>query len=83
MARNRQDVDTGTGLHRQNGDFVRHMRSLRLTSEQLANRLGVSENTVSRWRTGKAKVPGPVSAYMRLLDSLAYAIASEDRVRGK
>lgn len=31
---------------------------------ELARRLKLHQNTVSKWMTGRAKVPGPVAAYV-------------------
>lgn len=33
----------------------------------LARQVHVSENSVSAWRTGSAKVPGPVRAYLEAM----------------
>lgn len=33
---------------------------------ELAKRLGVHKNTVSKWATGQTHLPGPVNAYLNL-----------------
>lgn len=37
-----------------------------MSAAELANRVAVSANTVSNWRTGKIKPPGAVMAYLKL-----------------
>lgn len=47
-------------------DFSALLRSTGHTSLWLAARLGVSPNTVSRWRKGKIDVPEYAVAYLAL-----------------
>lgn len=37
-----------------------------MSQAELAVRVSVHENTVSKWMTGKTSVPGAVIAYLRL-----------------
>jgi transcriptional regulator with XRE-family HTH domain len=51
---------------------------LGLKQNELARLLGVSARTVSMWATGETPVPGPVLAYLRVLQALpAEALAAE------
>jgi DNA-binding transcriptional regulator YiaG len=52
-----------------------------MTSARLARAIEVHPNTVARWTTGKAKVPGAVITYLELLAKLK-ALAA-DRTAGK
>ena len=50
------------------GQEVRFLRSLlRLTQQQLANKLDVTRETVVRWETGKTKVPSSVDGLLRII----------------
>ncbi len=44
-----------------------------LSGAELGRRVRVSENTVSRWRTGQTEVPGAVIAYLELLATIRKA----------
>ena len=41
--------------------------ALGLSTEQLAERLGVDPRTIRRWQDGRQSVPGPVTMAMALL----------------
>jgi transcriptional regulator with XRE-family HTH domain len=47
----------------------RILSHLGLTQAELARLLGVSPRTVSLWATGEINLPGPVKAYLRMLQS--------------
>ncbi len=49
----------------------RALDALGWSGVDLANRTGSHVNSVSAWRTGKARVPGPVAAYLKLMLGLA------------
>lgn len=42
------------------------LKALGWSQQAFASRLGVSGNTVTKWATGRARVPGPVAAYLGL-----------------
>lgn len=44
------------------------------SGRDLMRRVGASEVTVSRWRTGKGPIPGGVAAYLRLAVVVAGAL---------
>ena len=81
MARNQRSVDTGPQLYRHTVDFRRLLKESRLSGAALAERLMVSPNTVSRWVMGRAEVPGPAMAYLRLHNGLLWVMANEMRDR--
>lgn len=62
--------------HHQNGDtgpseyhhlLQKLMAECHMTGARLARAVDVHPNTVARWATGKAQVPGAVLAYLTLL----------------
>ncbi len=48
-------------------EFRDHRRALGLSTEQLAERLGVDPRTIRRWQDGSQSVPGPVTMAMAFL----------------
>jgi DNA-binding transcriptional regulator YiaG len=55
-----------TGLQLRNA-----MSELKIKGPTLAHILNVHVNTVSRWRSGKCEIPGPVAAYVNLRLAIA------------
>jgi transcriptional regulator with XRE-family HTH domain len=51
-------------------EFRVALDSLRLRQNKFAKLMSVSARTVSTWATGQAEVPGPVTAYLRVLNLL-------------
>ncbi|MES2055794.1 MAG: helix-turn-helix transcriptional regulator [Pseudomonadota bacterium] len=45
---------------------IPELETLGWTGAELARRIHVTEETVSRWRNGKRKTPGLLTAYLRL-----------------
>lgn len=74
----RQNSDVSAGGHHRNGEFARLMRECRINQATLAEQIDVHPNSVSRWATGSAAVPGPVMAYLRVLRILV-GIVDESR----
>ena len=56
-----------------------------LKQAELARLIGVSQRTVSQWATGDADLPGPVAAYLRVLQKLAPEALAEElgRLEGR
>lgn len=50
--------------------FKSRLGYLGLSQSGFAKLVYVHENTVSKWATGQAKVPGPVIAYLDLADGV-------------
>ncbi len=50
--------------------------ALGLSTEQLAERLGVDPRTIRRWQDGSQPVPGPVVAAMQLLRITPQALST-------
>ena len=48
-------------------EFRDHRLALGLSTEQLAERLGVDPRTIRRWQDGSQPVPGPATMAMALL----------------
>ena len=48
-------------------EFRDHRLTLGLSTEQLAERLGVDPRSVRRWQNGHGPIPGPVIIALRLL----------------
>lgn len=59
--------DIGPSLHHKNDEFRRLLRETGLNQSELAERIDTHANTISGWFTNKAKPPGAVLAYLRLL----------------
>lgn len=57
----------------QGQEFRERLESLGLLQQELAAKLGVSAQTVSRWVTGEVPVPGYAVEYLRVL-GLAHQI---------
>lgn len=47
-------------------DLRAYLDLLGWSQSHFAERVGVHPNTVSKWATGKAAIPGPVNAYLAL-----------------
>lgn len=47
-------------------DFRAELDALGWSQAAFAERIGVHPNSVSKWATGKADIPGPVIAYIVL-----------------
>lgn len=47
-------------------DIRAELEALGWSQTQFADRIGVHQNTVSKWMTGKAEMPGPAVAYLAL-----------------
>jgi DNA-binding transcriptional regulator YiaG len=54
----------------QYSDFPNLLGACGLSSADLARRVGVHPSTVSSWTTGRARPPGAVIAYLRLLAAI-------------
>ncbi len=50
--------------------FKRRLADLHLSQSGFARLVYVHENTVSKWATGQARIPGPVIAYLDLADGV-------------
>lgn len=50
--------------------FKQRLKYLRLSQSAFAKLVYVHPNTVTKWATGQAKVPGPVIAYLDLADGV-------------
>jgi transcriptional regulator with XRE-family HTH domain len=46
---------------------------LGMTQEELAQKIGVARNTITRWEIGLRHIPEPVARLVQLLDSLPQA----------
>ena len=47
-------------------DIKAELAALGWSQASFADRIGVHQNTVSKWLTGKAQMPGPAIAYLIL-----------------
>jgi transcriptional regulator with XRE-family HTH domain len=56
----------------------RILRRLELTQTELARLLEVSPRTVSLWATGEINLPGPVKAYLRMLQAAEASVRSDE-----
>lgn len=50
--------------------FKSRLAYLHMSQARFAKLVYVHENTVSKWATGQAKIPGPVIAYLDLADGV-------------
>ncbi|TDR28914.1 helix-turn-helix domain-containing protein [Aquamicrobium defluvii] len=50
--------------------FKRRLADLHVSQSGFAKLVYVHENTVSKWATGQARIPGPVIAYLDLADGV-------------
>lgn len=50
--------------------FKSRLRDLYIGQAAFARLVQVHPNTVSKWATGQAKIPGPVVAYLDLADGV-------------
>ena len=50
--------------------FKQRLRDLHVSQSGFAKLVYVHDNTVSKWATGQAKIPGPVIAYLDLADGV-------------
>lgn len=50
--------------------FKQRLKDLHVSQAGFARLVYVHENTVSKWATGQAKIPGPVIAYLDLADGV-------------
>jgi len=55
--------------------FERLLAASGLSQAELARRIEVHPNTVSKWATGAVKAPGPVRAYLRLFAAVRGAVS--------
>lgn len=51
--------------------FKQRLKDLHVSQSGFARLVYVHDNTVSKWATGQAKIPGPVVAYLDLADGVA------------
>jgi transcriptional regulator with XRE-family HTH domain len=58
---------------------------LNLTQGELAEKVGVARNTITRWETGLRHIPEPVARLVRLLAAVPQAgrFLEEEEVRAK
>ena len=55
-------------LERMDGSELRQIRTrLGLTQAKMAERLGVTQNTVARWERNEVRITGPMEKLIRLL----------------
>lgn len=52
-------------------DLRAELQFLGWSQAAFADRIGVHQNTVSKWMTGKAEMPGPAIAYLALAVKVA------------
>ena len=57
------------------------LRQLGLKQIELANLIAVSPRTVSQWASAEAAIPGPVTAYLRLLAKLTPEQRNDEIIR--
>ena len=51
-------------------DLIRiRQQKLKLSQAALEKKLGLGEKVVTRWENGKVRVPGPVNALFKILES--------------
>lgn len=50
--------------------FKQRLKDIHVTQAGFASLVNVHPNTVSKWVTGQAKIPGPVIAYLDLADGV-------------
>lgn len=50
--------------------FKSRLKGIHVTQAAFASLVYVHPNTVTKWATGKARIPGPVIAYLDLADGV-------------
>src|ERR1700693_4265118 len=59
------------------------LETLKVSSRQVADWLGVSTRAVDMWLSGEREVPSPVAAYLNLVLSLPKALLTKELIRLK
>ena len=65
----------------QREDLIRALADLEIGKSEFAMLLGVTVRAVGMWSSGDREIPGPVAAYLRLLQSLPGALQVREMAR--